>query len=310
MSDYAIETTDLIKKYGSRVAVNQLNLKVKVGEIHGFLGPNGAGKSTTIKMLVGLLKPTSGSIKILEQDAAGDKPHIRQRMGYLSELPSYPQHLSGNELLDVYGRMYGMSKESRKQRIPELIEKVGLEGRGKDRIGGYSKGMQQRIGLAQAMINDPEMLILDEPSIGLDPVGMVEMRKLIKGIAKRGTTIFFSSHLLSEVTQICDRITIMNKGITVASGSLNEISALSKNRRIVVEVDKVNNKILQSLQNLKLAKVEMKGKTYTIHLDQNKKDARPIVSQAITKSGGVIVEMHEEGKGLEDTFLDLLKVES
>ena len=204
MSDYAIDTIDLIKKYGSRVAVNQLNLKVKVGEIHGFLGPNGAGKSTTIKMLVGLLKPTSGSIKILEQDATGDKPHIRQRMGYLSELPSYPQHLSGNELLDVYGRMYGMSKKSRKQRIPELIEEVGLEGRGKDRIGGYSKGMQQRIGLAQAMINDPEMLILDEPSIGLDPVGMVEMRKLVKGIAKSGTTIFFSSHLLSEVTQICD----------------------------------------------------------------------------------------------------------
>jgi ABC-2 type transport system ATP-binding protein len=203
-----------------------------------------------------------------------------------------------------------MSKKSRKQRIPELIEEVGLEGRGKDRIGGYSKGMQQRIGLAQAMINDPEMLILDEPSIGLDPVGMVEMRKLVKGIAKSGTTIFFSSHLLSEVTQICDRITIMNKGITVASGSLNEVSALSKNRRIVVEVDKVSNKTLQSLQNLKLAKVEMKGKTYTIHLDQNKKDVRSIVSQAITNSGGVIVEMHEEGKGLEDAFLDLLEMKS
>jgi ABC-2 type transport system ATP-binding protein len=258
-------------------------------------------------MLVGLLKPTSGSIKILEQDGTGDKPSIRQKMGYLSELPSYPKHLSGNELLDVYGRMYGMSKDARRKKIPDLIKKVGLEGRGKDRIGGYSKGMQQRIGMAQAMINDPEMLILDEPSMGLDPVGVVEMRKLVKGIAKSGTTIFFSSHILSEVTQICDRITIMNEGLTVASGTLDEISELSSaSRRIVVEVDKTSDKVLRALQDLKVAKVELKGKRYTLSLDQNKKDVRPIISKAVTNSGGVIIEMHEEGKGLEDAFLDLL----
>lgn len=308
MTKLAIETNNLKKDYGKRVAVNELNLKVRVGEVHGFLGPNGAGKSTTIKMLVGLLNPTSGSINILDQDATGDKPKIRQKIGYLSELPNYPSHLTGNELLDVYGRMYGMSKEARKKRIPEIIKSVGLEGRGKDRIGGYSKGMQQRIGMAQAMLNDPEILILDEPNIGLDPLGVIEMRNLIKKIANSGTTIFFSSHILSEVSEICDNITILKKGLVVASGSIKEISDFAiGHRKIIVEVTEANNKILKSLNEFKLNNIEVKGNTYSISLNLIKEDIRPDISKAITKSGGVIIAMHEEGKGLEDAFVELLE---
>jgi len=175
-----IQTENLTKSYGSRIAVNHLNLTVEAKQIHGFLGPNGAGKTTTIKMLVGLLRPDSGSLKILGMNAAGDKPRIRERIGYMPELPKFPKHLTGEELLDVYGRMYNIPKETRKKRIPELLKMVGLEGRGRDRIGKYSKGMQQRIGIAQSLLNDPELVILDEPSIGLDPVGMVEVRDMVK----------------------------------------------------------------------------------------------------------------------------------
>src|SRR5713101_7313479 len=223
----------------SRVAVDKLNLTVEAKQVHGFLGPNGAGKTTTIKMLVGLLRPDSGSIKILGEDAAGDRPGIRRRFGYMPELPKFPKHLTGIELLDIYGRMYGMNKVERQQRIPELLKMVGLEGRGKDRIGHYSKGMQQRVGIAQALLNNPELVILDEPSIGLDPVGMVEVRDMVKDIVKSGKTVFFSSHLLAEVQQVCDHVTVLHQGKVRFSGTLEEISTKARpGRRIVIELKK------------------------------------------------------------------------
>ena len=245
----------LTKSYGSQVAVNRLNLTVEAKQIHGFLGPNGAGKTTTIKMLVGLLTPDSGSLKILGMNAAGDKPKIRQRIGYMPELPKFPKHLTGEELLDVYGRMYGMSKEERKQRTAELLKMVGLAGRGHDKIAKYSKGMQQRIGIAQALLSNPELVILDEPSIGLDPVGMVEVRDIVKG----GQTVFFSSHLLAEVQQICDHVTIINNGLTLFTGTLEDIATVAMpSRRLVLEVQKASDSILQALEALPFATVEAK----------------------------------------------------
>src|SRR5437016_14065969 len=158
-------------------------------------------------------------------DGAGDKPKSRRRIGYMPELPKFPKHLTGEELLDVYGRMYGMSKEERKKKSAELLKMVGLEGRERDKIGKYSKGMQQRIGIAQALLSDPELVILDEPSIGLDPIGMVEVRDMVKGIVKGGQTVFFSSHLLAEVQQICDHVSIINNGNMLFTGTLDEIAS-------------------------------------------------------------------------------------
>ncbi len=310
MDSPAIELQNLTKSYNKLVAVDRLNLKVDAKQIHGFLGPNGAGKTTTIKMLVGLLRPDSGSLKILGVDAAGDKPGIRRRIGYMPELPKFPKYLSGEELLDVYGRMYGMTKDQRKQRIPELVKMVGLEGRGRDRIGKYSKGMQQRIGIAQALLSDPELVILDEPSIGLDPVGMVEVRDLVKGIVRGGQTVFFSSHLLAEVQQICDHITIINKGVSLFSGTLEEISTRAlPSRRLVLEVEKGNDSILQALKALPFANVEMKGNVYTLHLN-TKDDVRANISRAVSNAGGVILKMQEEGGGLEDAFMSLVGKET
>ena len=178
--DLAIEIVGLTKRYGSLVAVKKLNLQVEKNTIHGFLGPNGAGKTTTIKVLVGLLRPDEGTVKVLGHEVRGDMPEARLKVGYMPELPKFPKHLKGWELLDIYGRMYGMSEQQRREQIPKLLEMVGLRGREKDLIGKYSKGMQQRLGIAQALLSEPELVILDEPSLGLDPVGMVEVREIIK----------------------------------------------------------------------------------------------------------------------------------
>jgi len=301
-----IQIENLTKSYGRLVAVNKLDLTVETKQIHGFLGPNGAGKTTTIKMLVGLLRPDSGSIKILGEDAAGDRPGIRRRFGYMPELPKFPKHLTGIELLDIYGRMYGMNKEHRQQRIPELLKTVGLEGRGKDRIGHYSKGMQQRVGIAQALLNDPELVILDEPSIGLDPVGMVEVRDMVKGIVKTGKTVFFSSHLLGEVQQICDHVTVLHQGTVRFSGTLEEISAKARpGRRIVVEVDRASDSILAGLNALSLGNVTVSGNVYTLSVN-TKDDVRAQISRAIASAGGLILGSREDGGGLEDAFLALV----
>ena len=305
-----IQTQKITKSYGSRIAVNGLDLTVEAKQVHGFLGPNGAGKTTTLKMLVGLLRPDSGSLKILGMDAAGDKPKIRERIGFMPELPKFPKHLTGEELLDVYGRMYGIPKVQRKQKAKELIKMVGLEGRGGDRIGRYSKGMQQRIGIAQALLNDPELVILDEPSIGLDPVGMVEVRDMVKGIVRSGQTVFFSSHLLAEVQQICDHVTIINHGNLLFSGTLEEASAqASPSRRLVLEVQTSSDSILQALRALPFATVETSGNTYTLHLN-TKDDVRADVSRTVSTAGGVILRLQEEGGGLEDAFMSLIGKEA
>ena len=310
MSTPVIQTENLTKSYGSRIAVNHLNLTVEAKQIHGFLGPNGAGKTTTIKMLVGLLRPDSGSLKILGTNAAGDKPKIRERIGYMPELPKFPKHLTGVELLDVYGRMYNIPKEARKKKIPELLKMVGLEGRGRDRIGKYSKGMQQRIGIAQALLNDPELVILDEPSIGLDPVGMVEVRDMVKGIVKGGQTVFFSSHLLAEVQQICDHVTIINFGNMLFTGTLEEVSSKAgSSRSLVVEVQKASDNILQALKALPFVVVKANSNVYTLHL-KTKDDVRADISKAISAAGGVILRMQEQGGGLEDAFMSLVGKEA
>ena len=305
--EFAIETTNLTKKYGPLVAVNKLDLKVKADTIHGFLGPNGAGKTTTIKILVGLLKPDGGSVSVLGQELGWDKPSVRSRIGYMPELPKLPKHLKGWELLDIYGRMYGMTKEEREKQVPKLLDMVGLRERGDDLLGKYSKGMQQRLGMAQALLNEPELVILDEPSIGLDPVGMVEVREMMKEIAKEGVTVFLSSHLLHEVEQVCTHITIINKGVELTSGTLKEISAKVRGPvTIEAEVDKLSKAVIKKVKELPfVADVSRDGKKLLVEV-KTRDDVRSQVSQAITAGGGIVISMNLKGESLEDVFMDLL----
>lgn len=305
--EFAVETKGLTKKYGQLTAVDKLDLKVAKGSIHGFLGPNGAGKTTTIKILVGLLEPSEGTVYVLGKEVRRDEADSRLSIGYMPELPKFPKHLKGVELLDVYGRMYGMAEQSRKEQIPKLIEMVGLKGRGDDLIGKYSKGMQQRIGIAQALLNNPELVILDEPSLGLDPVGMVEVRELVKEISKEGTTVFVSSHLLYEVEQICTHVTIINHGIMLASDTLQNVSSMLAGPMLIhVEVARMSDAVVQALKKLAfVANVGQAGNELSIQVSSHE-DVRVPVSEAIAEAGGVVVGMSMKGSNLEDVFMQLV----
>lgn len=304
--DYAIETVDLTKRFDNLVAVDRMNLKVQKNSIHGFLGPNGAGKTTTIKMIVGLLRPTSGKVKVFGQEVRVDDADSRLNIGFMSELPKFPKHLKGRELLDVYGRMYGMSEQQRSEQIPKLIEMVGLKGRENDLIGKYSKGMQQRIGIAQALLSNPALVVLDEPSIGLDPVGMVEVRELIKGISKEGLTVFLSSHLLFEVEQLCDHVTIINNGQMLVSDTPQNISHQLGPALMHIELVDLSAGVISAVKKLPFVSGTWRtGNTLMVQVDTYT-DVRAQVSQAVTGAGGVIVEMNQNNANLEDIFIQLV----
>jgi ABC-2 type transport system ATP-binding protein len=314
--ELAIETSNLTKRYGTLTAVNKLNLKVQRGSVHGFLGPNGAGKTTTIKILVGLLKPDEGNVKVLGQVLHGkngflqsfyEQADIRLGIGYVPELPRFPKHLKGWELLDIYGRMYGMTEQQRKEQVPKLIEMVGLKGRENDLIGKYSKGMQQRIGIAQALLNNPDLVILDEPSLGLDPVGMVEVRELVKNVAREGMTVFVSSHLLFEVEQICTDVTIINRGTALISDSLPNVSGMLSGPTLLhVEVARISRNVVSAVKSLPfVTSVVQTGSTLRIQISTHE-DVRVQVSKEITRAGGIIVGMSQKTSNLEDVFIQLI----
>ena len=222
MSETVIEIRDLCIEYGTQTAVKKLSLSVKRGEVYGFVGPNGAGKSSTIRALLGFNRIASGEISILGVDARDEA--ARARLGYLPETPTYYDFLTPVELLDSYGRLFGMNAEERRTCIEDLLARVGLAEHAKKRIGKFSKGMQQRLGLAQAMLNDPELLILDEPASGLDPLGREEIRHLIESMKTRGRTVFFSSHELSEIETVCDRVGMLVDGELQVEGEPGMLS--------------------------------------------------------------------------------------
>jgi ABC-2 type transport system ATP-binding protein len=217
----AVETTSLRKVYGRFVSVADLSIQVRQGEVFGFLGPNGAGKTTSIKMLMGLVRPTSGDARLLGQPL-GDR-EAKRRVGFLPELFRFHDWLTGIEFLDLHGKLYGMSVADRRRRIPEVLELVGLSDRGRQQLRSYSKGMQQRAGLAQALLNDPRIIFLDEPTSALDPVGRRDVREIIGALRSEGRTVFLNSHLLSEVESVCDRVAIINHGQVAAVGPMAEL---------------------------------------------------------------------------------------
>ncbi|MGH7776760.1 MAG: ABC transporter ATP-binding protein [Candidatus Dormibacterales bacterium] len=207
--DSVLATHELFKSYGSRPAVKNLELRVHRGEIFGFLGPNGAGKTTTIRMALGLIRPSAGWVEVLGEDVARHGARVLPRVGALIEAPALYGYMSGRANLQaVAGVLGGISR----QRLDEILELVDLAGRQRDRVKSYSLGMKQRLGVAMALLHDPELLVLDEPANGLDPAGIVEMRDLLRRLAGAGKTVFISSHVLGEVQQLCDRVAILKAG--------------------------------------------------------------------------------------------------
>jgi ABC-2 type transport system ATP-binding protein len=221
-ADLVLNVSDVSRRFGTTVAVEDVTLSVRRGEVFGFLGPNGAGKSTTIRLILGLLRPHSGSIDIAGFPVNGrTKREALRRTGALVEGPAFYPYLSALENLRIFA---AYTADSAEKRIPELIELVGLKGRGHDRVSGYSLGMKQRLGIAQALLGQPQLLLLDEPTNGLDPYGVKEIRTLIRRLSSElGTTVFLSSHILSEVQQVCDRVAVINRGRIVSSGRVAEL---------------------------------------------------------------------------------------
>lgn len=235
----AIEIRGLTKDYplpGGRQrvrAVDDLSIRVAPGQIYGLLGPNGSGKSTTLKALLGLLRPTLGECFLA--GVPGSNPAGHRAIGYLPEAPYFPRFLSGRELLRFHAKLCGLPRTGREERIEALLARVGLESAADRRVGTYSKGMLQRIGLAQALVTDPPILILDEPTAGVDPVGAADIAALILEQKARGTTVLLCSHLLAQIEEICDRVAIMHRGRLLAEGSLDDLLGRSARQALVVE---------------------------------------------------------------------------
>ncbi len=228
----ALRTIALSKSYGKRLAVDRLDLEVERSELFGFLGPNGAGKTTTIRMALGLIAPTSGSVEIFGREVRSHRSEVLPRVGALVESPALYGYMSGRDNLRAVGNLLGGVPE---KRIDEVLEIVSLKGRDHDRVRTYSMGMKQRLGLAVALLNDPDLLILDEPANGLDPAGIVEMRDLLRGLAALGKTVFISSHVLTEVQQTCTRVAIINHGKLVRVAPVQEL--LKSSGEFVIKVD-------------------------------------------------------------------------
>jgi ABC-2 type transport system ATP-binding protein len=313
-----IEVIDLTKKFGDLLAVDKLNFTVEQGEILGFLGPNAAGKTTTMRMLTCFFPPTYGTARIGGFDIFDDSLNVRKRLGYLPEnVPIYGD-MRVQDYLEFVTRIKGVHHHDRPAAIKITIDRCGLkEVQGKI-IGNLSKGFKQRVGLAQALINDPEVLILDEPTTGLDPRQIIEIRELIKHLGK-GHTVILSTHILPEVSMICDRVVIINKGAIVASDSVQNLTrALTKSQMMLIEVRGDEAGIKRSLKAIEdVLAVEVAreqdltqlGKKFVVHANIGR-DIREDVARKLISDGYGLLLMQPHTLSLEDIFLKLTMDES
>jgi len=296
----AVETVGLRKEYGGKVALHDLSLRVAPGEVFGFLGPNGAGKTTTVKILTGLVRPTAGAARLFGQPAAD--PAARRRIGYLPESFRFHDWLTGEALLDFHGRLAGLSAAERRRRIPAVIQRVGLAGRGGDRLRAYSKGMTQRIGLAQALLAEPALVLLDEPTSALDPVGRREVRDLIRGLRAEGVAVLLNSHLLTEIELVCDRVAIVDRGRVVREGALADL--LGRVSEIRLTLDRVDPPLLAALRRHGEA-LAVDGATVVLGVPDL--EVAPAVAETIVRAGYRLYGLVPVQRSLEDVFVSLVE---
>ncbi len=295
-----LETFNLTKSYGSKIGCEKICLSINGGQIFGFLGPNGAGKSTLVKMLVGLLTPTSGSAKILGFPLGSIE--ARKKIGFLPENFRYQSWLSGEELLFLHASLAKMTSAQKRERIPAVLKLVGLWGKEYQKVGSYSKGMQQRIGLACALLPDPELLFLDEPSSALDPLGRREVREIMLELRERGKTVFLNSHLLSEVEMICDRVEIINDGHILLGGTLEEL--LTKTTEVDIVVEGMTDALYSALSDLSQS---IRPDRQHIELTLKNRSDIPRIAAEVVKHGGELYSLAARHTSLEDLYVTLIQ---
>jgi ABC-2 type transport system ATP-binding protein len=296
----AIKTVELSKKFGKTVALASLSMTVPRGEVFGFLGPNGAGKTTAVKVLLGLLAPTSGGGWLLGKPV-GDL-ETRRRIGYLPELFRYQGWLSASEVLALHCELAPLPRSSWKDEISTVLETVGLTDRAGDRVGTFSKGMQQRLGLGAALLGEPELVFLDEPTSALDPVGRHDVREIIRGLSARGTAVFLNSHLLSEVEQVCDRVAVVDHGRVIAEGTMDELLGGTAVRVRVTGLAQADKNKLMTF-----GRIDDEGDQLTFN--NLAAERVPELVTTIVEMGGRVYEVVPRHQTLEDRFLQLLEDE-
>jgi ABC-2 type transport system ATP-binding protein len=298
-----IEVENLTKYYGDLAAIKDVSFTVEQGEVLGFLGPNGAGKTTTMRILAGFIPPSSGTARVAGYDVFKDSLEVRRRIGYLPEtIPLYPE-MTVRSYLDFMATIRGVKE--RRKRLEEVMATCHIEEVADEAIGKLSKGYQQRVGLAQALVHNPDVLILDEPTIGLDPKQIIEVRELIKELGKE-RTIILSTHILSEAQQVCGRVLIINEGRIVAEGTPESLTALLKGgERIYIELARPSPDVKEELMGIEGVKsVEAKDGGYEIECALGK-DKREEIAEAAVKHKWGLLEMKKVGMSLEEIFLEL-----
>ena len=299
----ALRIENLVKEFRHPITmrksriINDLSLEIPTGVTYGFLGPNGAGKTTTLKLINGLLRPTSGRIEIFGKDHRDVS--VKARMGFLPENPYFYDYLSAEEFLDFYGQLFGLERTDRMRRVKRLLERVGLGERAREPLRKFSKGMTQRLGLAQALINDPELVILDEPMSGLDPIGRRDVRDIIMELKKEGRTVFFSSHLIPDVQMICDRVGILVMGKLRDQADLNERVAM-KTWTSEVVVTGITSEVFEQLSQKAVRTVAHESE---ILLDVPDDGSIEKVIDLVRGDGGRVVSIVPKRESLENLFL-------
>ncbi|HET6351961.1 MAG TPA: ABC transporter ATP-binding protein [Coriobacteriia bacterium] len=282
---------------GRREAVSDVSLCVTQGAIHGLLGPNGAGKTTTLKMLLGLVRPSGGTFEVLGVDA--HKPGARAQLGFLPEQPYFPIQLTVIEALTLYGRLAGLTKTQVAAEAPALLERVGLGGQAKTRLSRFSRGMLQRLGLAQAMLGSPKVVVLDEPASGLDPVGQRDIRNLMLELRGAGTSILLSSHQLSEVETVCDEVTILNRGLVAARGHIDDLLSVAGQAAITARGD---GDLPEAVAG-RVVDTAFSGATVSFSVAES--DVRAVVD-ALDDAGWTLLAVSPKRDSLEDYFARML----
>jgi len=301
-----IEAHKLTRKFGSLTAVDNLDLEVEKGEVLGFLGPNGAGKTTTIRMLAGMIAPTSGYAIVAGKRTDGPVEELHEVIGLLTESPGFYERLSAARNLEYYAGFYRLADPAKN--IEKYLKLMGLWERRADPVGAFSKGMKQRLALIRAMVHEPPVLFLDEPTAGLDPENAEEVRSLIKKLSGEGRTVFLSTHNLAEAEELCRRIAIFRRGL-LALDTPGKLREHLFRRKVIIRLVKIDAKILETLENLPFIKsLDPEGDRISFELTEPEKDT-PALVEAVTKAGGKIIEVTEAKHSLEDIYFSLVREE-
>jgi len=297
MNENVVQTQGLTKRYGDRLAVDRVSMTVKRGEVYGFLGPNGAGKTTTLRLMLGLIRPTSGTATVLGRPAG--TPEVTTRVGALVEGPGFYPYLSGRDNLRVMARYRGLPESV----VEEALEQVDLADRGGDKFKAYSLGMKQRLGVASALMGDPELIVLDEPTNGLDPAGMADMRRLIVDLARGGQTVLLSSHLLDEVQQICDRVGVISHGVLLREST---VSDLRGGASLTVRGLPVDRALAVAMRVAGDDGVRVEGDRLLLDLGP---EEAPRLTRALVEGGVEVYEVRGIERTLEEVFFEMTREE-